>query len=790
MTVRRFLFAAALVLLAAAASAQPPATPSQPPSTDEIYSDRREIYNEKNQHHIGHVELKSNDTTIYADDAWYYPDDNKFVAEGNVTFAQATNRISAERAEFDTKTRLGTFTGASGIASIQPPRQAPSPTGVAVPQVPGQELIVYFFGDSVEKIGPKKYKIANGGFTTCVQPTPRWDLHSDTVILNLEHYTFLRNAILTAKGVPMLYLPVMWYPTKSGNRATGFLIPTYGSSSILGQSLHNAFFWAIDRSQDATITHEWYSKVGQGVGGEYRYNYGRIADGNFWTHFLDQHEATYVDTTTGETTTTPAAKEFEIRGSANQLLPGNIHVRANANYFSSIQSAQTFNTNIYDASRNQRTYGINAVGAWSGWTMNATIDRSEYFYDLSSSSVTGDGPRVNVSRNERPLFGSQVYFALSSEYANLIRDSRTFDPATTELTDETNLGLSRIDIWPQIRYPFKKWQWFTVNTTASFRDTYYTRSALIDPESGQPLNTGTAPESINRQYFSVQSQIVGPVFNRIWDTPSNGYAEKFKHSVEPYLTVLETSNIDNFDQILKTDSVDMVAGGTSLTYGVVNRFFAKRKLVPGQPATSREIVDVELSQSYYTNQTQAIYDPNYQTSQFGGGQESHFSPYALSVRAMPTNSLNAQVRAEFDPRYHTTKTLSANGSYNIAGLLQTQAGWSKYGCVQQLLAPGQTCESQESQNLNGSVNVHTRDNHWGSIYNLNFDVTHSALTMQQITGFYNAQCCGIAFQYQTYNYGAASSIPVPADHRFFLSFTLAGLGAFSPFNGALSGVPR
>jgi hypothetical protein len=31
---------------------------------------------------------------------------------------------------------------------------------------------------------------------------------------------------------------------------------------------------------------------------------------------------------------------------------------------------------------------------------------------------------------------------------------------------------------------------------------------------------------------------------------------------------------------------------------------------------------------------------------------------------------------------------------------------------------------------------------------------------------------------------------VPADHRFFLSFTLAGLGNFSPFNGALSGVPR
>ena len=38
--------------------------------------------------------------------------------------------------------------------------------------------------------------------------------------------------------------------------------------------------------------------------------------------------------------------------------------------------------------------------------------------------------------------------------------------------------------------------------------------------------------------------------------------------------------------------------------------------------------------------------------------------------------------------------------------------------------------------------------------------------------------------------GLQSVVAVPSDHRFFLSFTLAGLGNFSPFNGALSGVPR
>ena len=119
-------------------------------------------------------------------------------------------------------------------------------------------------------------------------------------------------------------------------------------------------------------------------------------------------------------------------------------------------------------------------------------------------------------------------------------------------------------------------------------------------------------------------------------------------------------------------------------------------------------------------------------------------------------------------------------------VFQTQLGWSKYNCVAQLLAPGACDSNPGSHFLNGSVNAHTRDNHFGAIYTLNYDITHSAFTQQQVTGFYNAQCCGLAFQYMT----TGSFGPYPPDRRFFLSFTLAGLGNFSPFNGALGGVPR
>jgi hypothetical protein len=71
---------------------------------------------------------------------------------------------------------------------------------------------------------------------------------------------------------------------------------------------------------------------------------------------------------------------------------------------------------------------------------------------------------------------------------------------------------------------------------------------------------------------------------------------------------------------------------------------------------------------------------------------------------------------------------------------------------------------------------------------MNFDVLRSTIRQQRINGYYNAQCCGIAFEFQRFNYG--SSIAIPADNRFFMSFTLAGLGNFSPFSGAMGNVPR
>jgi hypothetical protein len=413
------------------------------------------------------------------------------------------------------------------------------------------------------------------------------------------------------------------------------------------------------------------------------------------------------------------------------------------------------------------------VGAWGSYSLNGTFDRNEYFYDSTNSIVTGNTPRVAASRSERPLFpGSPVYFGVSSEYAGLVRERRSGDVSV-------DTGLQRVDVSPRLRYPLKRWAFFTVNTALSWRETYYSRSLSAD--TGAIVDAG-----VNRQYVTMQAQAVGPVFTRVFDTPGNGYAERFKHTIEPFVNVTRTSAIDNFDAIIQTDGIDTILGGaTNLGYGINNRFYAKRPM--GTTSQAQEILFVELSQTYYSDKRAAQYDAQYSTS-FGRTTPSKFSPILLSARATPAEDFSATVRAEFDSQYRQLRTFAANASFRVTDAVQANGGWSRTFLIEKL--PGFDNPDFLDHYLNGSATVRPDGSRFGGAYSFNYDVLRASLLQQRYSAFYNAQCCGLAFEYQSFNFAGLGGLGIPADRRFFLSFTLAGLGNFSPMNGAMGNVPR
>jgi hypothetical protein len=192
---------------------------------------------------------------------------------------------------------------------------------------------------------------------------------------------------------------------------------------------------------------------------------------------------------------------------------------------------------------------------------------------------------------------------------------------------------------------------------------------------------------------------------------------------------------------------------------------------------------VAVNQSYYTDARAAQYDQYYQSSGYTSTPPSKFTAVALLVRAAPTERLQGDFRTEWDPTFHTLKTLAANGTINSANV-QATGGWSRRRYIPGL--PGYDNEAFADHYITGSTTFRATNNTVGATYTFHYDMRRDTFLQQRILGFYNAQCCGFGVEYQVYNY-TNTFYPVPQDRRFNISFTLAGIGTFSNFLGAFGG---
>ena len=110
--------------------------------------------------------------------------------------------------------------------------------------------------------------------------------------------------------------------------------------------------------------------------------------------------------------------------------------------------------------------------------------------------MTGSWPRV--TRDPQRTAGRRYAVLRFRQRRVRAHPQRSAANGDTEL----DRSLTRLDFSPQIRFPFKRWQWFTVNSTASWRDTYYSRSLdplTTDPVTDQPT---IIDDDLNRRYLT------------------------------------------------------------------------------------------------------------------------------------------------------------------------------------------------------------------------------------------------------------------------------------------------
>lgn len=720
-------------------------------------------------------------TKIFADEVEWNVTTGEATASGNVLVSTPTSRISAERAELNTKTKLGIFYTASGIASLgERGEEDRTMFGVLEPDM-------YFYGEEIHKIAEDKYRIHRGGFTSCVQPTPRWEIVSSTATVNLDDYAILRNAVLRVKNVPVFYLPVIYYPIQEDDRATGLLIPTYGSSTYAGQSLSNAFFWAINRSQDATLFHNWFFSRGQAVGGEYRYAAAPGSEGTLRTNWLNQKAGVVNGIELG------ARRSYQVESSVVHRLGGGLTGRGRINYFSDVSTQQLYNHDIYQATLSQRTIDGSLSGAWAGWNLTGTYRHNEQFYNQDNSIVIGTTPSLAANLSSRRLGRVPAYFSFTSDSGHVLYNERRRVTDTTTGTVETiedDRSLNRVDLTPSLRAPLASLPFLTLTGTVLYRTTYYSESMAPNPL--RPEQLVQVPDPFTRTYGEFRADFVGPVLSRVYD-PNNALADRLKHLVEPNVTVLRRTAIDDFDRVPNVGLYyDTVVGSvTQVNYGITNRFLLRRGGNVAGPRTAasapREFMSVGLSQSYYSDPRASRFDPQYQSGVQGQGKASNYSPVALTVRSVPSTISTASLRLEWDHSLNKISSLSAQTGLNHPNA-QVTGGWSRsqsFNCGS--LPPSLCNPAFTNHNLNAGTLLRFADGRTGGAYTINWDIERNTVVQQRWTAYYNAQCCGFVIEYQEFNFGNTSSFPVPKDRRFNFGFTLAGVGTFSNPFGTFGG---
>jgi len=116
-----------------------------------------------------------------------------------------------------------------------------------------------------------RMRLSKVTYAGCPCPEPSWYIKSPRVDLHFdENEGIARHGVLYFKDVPILYSPYLSFPIRK-ERKSGFLMPTYGTSSKGGMELTLPYYFNLAPNYDATLIPRYMAKRGLQMGAEFRY---------------------------------------------------------------------------------------------------------------------------------------------------------------------------------------------------------------------------------------------------------------------------------------------------------------------------------------------------------------------------------------------------------------------------------------------------------------------------------------------------------------------------------------
>jgi len=802
--------AAATVSASESAPATAPALPTAPAGQTEEEVTIRAVQQEKDgsiYHLRGEVEIRYRTYILHADQVTYNADTGDSELEGHVVLdgGPYDEHIEASHGTYNIRTETGTFYSVIGTVGMQM-RKSRYVLTTSNPFA--------FTGKIVEKHGPDHYLVRQGTVTTCELPHPKWLFNARRISVDVDSTAKIYNSDFRLMGMRVFYFPYVSYPVQK-ERQSGLLIPTFGTSSTKGYTAGESVYWVFNRSMDALVGAEYYSKRGWFQRGEFR---ARPSDSSYlyfnYEGMVDRGIGSPPQNQGGEDARFMAERPF-----------GDFRGVANVDYLSSFVFRIAF-TDVYTQAIDSEVRSqIFLSNATNGFHFNALAERYQNFEICNPQTDPSacptfitqtelvrilHTPSFFLSGEERQLGNTPLYWSFESAAEGLQRREVPEGLQQRPLGLRTGPLVGRFDLAPSLVMPVQ-WRGWSFRPALTLRDTFYTEQ--FDPALAAA--TGRAADDIlNRKSLETSVEVRPPALSRVFDRPWLG--RKWKHVIEPRMRYDYVTGVNNFADILRFDATDVLTNTNEVEYSLVNRLYAKHldanvkdcdvpsmsmltiggvpqvgavpwELPPNPDALAcasgpREILSWEIGQKYF-------FDPTFGNALVAGQRNvftttADFTGIAFLDSERRFAPLISRLRIETSPRTNTewdldydVKTGQINsslalvnyhyGPFTVGGgdaflrVIDTAAGTT----------PTSASEFHQFRVLFGYGQLNKRGLSAASSFG--FDADNGSLQYATAQTSYTWDCCGLSLEYRRFALGTVRN-----ENQYRFSFTLANIGAF------------
>jgi LPS-assembly protein len=762
----------------------------------------------------GNVEIHYRNYVLQADEVTYNADTGEVEATGHFALDGGTtdDHIRASHGTYNLIAETGRFYDVRATTGMR---------------LRGREVVLtstapfFFSGKVVEKTSSDRYVVYDGTITTCELPHPKWTFEAHKVVVDVGGNASIYHSRFFLHGFPVFYFPYATHPVSREARHSGFLIPTAGQSSIKGTIVGEAFYWEINRSMDATVGSEYFSKRGWSQRGEFR---ARPSD----TSYVDLNYFGVIDR--GIVVGAPCPQNPAIN--CPQLLrEGGQEVRlagdgnfagfrsvANIDYLSSFLFRLAFNEVFTQAVNSEVKSQAFLSKPVNGFFLSGMVERYQNFFQTAPGGVLSNPPSFDsirvlhvpsfdASSVDRPLGRTPFFWSFESSLAGLRRGEPGFNTGTL---------LGRFDLSPEISVPVQFGGW-SLRPALALHETYYTQRFVNNNALGDPTN---------RQALEASVELRPPTLEKIFDHEFLG--RKWKHVIEPRVVYRLVTGVNDFANVLHFDDRDILSNTHEVQYGLVTRLYGKRtaehlqecatpmtglavgaaapeQTVPWQRLTSvenepcvqgpevKEIVTWELAQKYFLDPTFGGALVSGQRNVFTTTEEltgiafvtvpRHLSPLVSRLRVATGSRTDTEWDLDYDFQLGRIDASTLLVNYNVGpftfgggdAFLQipqtgnTLPGQSEGKCGPSEQTTQVTCKFQQFRVALGYGGLTRKGFSAAASFGIDSEIRQLQFATAQTS--YNWDCCGLTVEYRRY-----AIANVRNENLFRFTFSLANIG--------------